>query len=159
MVIYDYYWHHTMSKNDHYCCTTRSNLTEKPFTRHGSSFTLLRGLGHPDNHAAPGKRSSVWSDVVGLPCAMSQRRTNQIQSCMHVVSVTWPFWRGFPSQAHSPLLLPSVQGKWHKLSITIDRLPPQKQEPVWTLREGPLQKGYLKRRACIWRRVRHVIFL
>ena len=30
---------------------------------------------------------------------------------------------------------------------------------MWTLREGPLQKGYLERRVCICRRVRHVIFL
>lgn len=63
-----------MSKNDYSCATNRLKLTKKLF---GGMWFLLHVtvwilVGYMDNHSAPGKGASVWSNML-RPFLTSQR--------------------------------------------------------------------------------------
>lgn len=125
----------------------------------GSFFMLLWGLGYTDNHAAPGKRAAVWSDMAKPLPHVPKADKSDIE--LHARGISH---LAFLKQNSLPTYTPRsccLVSKEKGISYTS----PQTGSHHRTrglcapLREGLLHKNYLKRSTYIQRRVRHIVSL
>lgn len=136
-----------MPKNDHYSCVTSGlKWTEKLFGRmwfflHVTVGTLVWIYGQPCSSQKRGIYMS-WQAGAFLPPPKSQ----QTRYGSYNWSFICPFQNWIPSHVHSPFLPSHVQVKCHWLQITIDRLSPWNQRPVWATQGRPLVRGLLEKK-------------